>query len=784
MAYVSHLPQLAVSALMHVVGEGVGSEGLVFAGRGLRDSTRMASSPPESGATSPRQQRRDGRCRRRPHRRAERLKQDLAAGDEPTKIFDSAASWKRGWSGAGVETGRRSDALTATRTYLEMTVPSALRPARAVAPNLSIERVEAPTASLWRYLYTEVGKQHRWFDRLPWTDEEAQAYLDDPAIVLWLATIDAATAGYFELRREADGAVEIVYFGLLPEFTGRGLGGQLLTAAVERAWPPAPRASGCTPAPSIIPRRSPTTSSAGSPSSGSSGTPFADTLAAVTSPLWTPSPERVAGTRMTAFAEAVRGGHGLDVSDYARFYEWSVNHRDAFWRLMWEFGGIRGTMGERTVEHPERLPGARFFPDARLNFADNLLRRRDGATAIAFRGERRPRAQAQFRGTVRIGRRVCRRASAGRHPRRRSCRRLPAEHSRIGGCGARRRGDRRGVVVVLAGLRRAGRARSLRPDRASHPRHRRRLRVRREAPRACRQDRGDRPRAAVGRAGSRRAVCRWRRAGRPGCDADWAEFAPPQADLAAADLPFNHPLYIMYSSGTTGVPKCIVHGAGGTLIQHLKEHQLHSDIRRGDRVFYFTTCGWMMWNWLVSALASEATLVLYDGSPFAAGRAGAVRSRGRGNGDVLRRVGEVHRRAAARRAVAHGDASPRHRADDRVDRLAARARELRFRLRPRQARRAPGVDIGRHRHHRLVRRRQSQRPGLARRAPGAHAGDGGRGVRRAGEAGPRREGGAGLHQCRFRRCRSASGTTPTARSTARRISSATRTSGATATTSS
>ena len=81
-------------------------------------------------------------------------------------------------------------------------------------------------------------------------------------------------------------------------------------------------------------------------------------------------------------------------------------------------------------------------------------------------------------------------------------------------------------------------------------------------------------------------------------------------------LPFNHPLYILYSSGTTGVPKCIVHGAGGTLLQHLKEHQLHCDIRAGDRVFYFTTCGWMMWNWLVSALASEATLVLYDGSPF------------------------------------------------------------------------------------------------------------------------------------------------------------------------
>ncbi len=86
--------------------------------------------------------------------------------------------------------------------------------------------------------------------------------------------------------------------------------------------------------------------------------------------------------------------------------------------------------------------------------------------------------------------------------------------------------------------------------------------------------------------------------------------------LAFEPLPFDHPLYILYSSGTTGVPKCIVHGAGGTLMQHLKEHQLHCDIRAGDRVFYFTTCGWMMWNWLVSALASGATLLLYDGSPF------------------------------------------------------------------------------------------------------------------------------------------------------------------------
>ncbi len=101
-------------------------------------------------------------------------------------------------------------------------------------------------------------------------------------------------------------------------------------------------------------------------------------------------------------------------------------------------------------------------------------------------------------------------------------------------------------------------------------------------------------------------------------EAGWEEFVGPHRGAASsyAPLSFNHPLYILYSSGTTGVPKCIVHGAGGTLIQHLKEHQLHCDIQPGDRVFYFTTLGWMMWNWLVTVLASGATIVLYDGSPF------------------------------------------------------------------------------------------------------------------------------------------------------------------------
>ncbi len=119
---------------------------------------------------------------------------------------------------------------------------------------------------------------------------------------------------------------------------------------------------------------------------------------------------------------------------------------------------------------------------------------------------------------------------------------------------------------------------------------------------------------------------------------------------ASTRLPFNHPLYILFSSGTTGVPKCIVHGAGGTLLQHLKEHRLHSDVRPGDRVFYFTTCGWMMWNWLVSGLAAGATLMLFDGSPFHPQPSVLFDYAQQERHHAVRHVGEIHRRAAKGRA--------------------------------------------------------------------------------------------------------------------------------------
>ena len=335
--------------------------------------------------------------------------------------------------------------------------------------------------------------------------------------------------------------------------------------------------------------------------------------------LWQPSPRRIHDSNMWRFMREQETVHRLRLDDYDALHAWSLTQPERFWEAVWRFSDIQASRGwDHVFESGERMLDSRWFTGARLNFAENLLRHRDDHPALIFRNERESRAElsyAELYSQVAAIAEALRRAGvvpgdrvAGFMPNRPETVIAMLATTSLGALwsscspdfGVEGVLDRFGqieprVLFCADGYYYAGKSID------SLPTVRRLLR---QLP-------------SVERVVVTRYI-----ATDPDLDQienavlfdDFAVTAAPAPDFV--QTPFGHPVYILYSSGTTDVPKCIVHGAGGTLLQHAKELRLHGDLRREQRIFYFTTCGWMMWNWLVSSLSVGSTVVLYDGSPF------------------------------------------------------------------------------------------------------------------------------------------------------------------------
>ena len=342
----------------------------------------------------------------------------------------------------------------------------------------------------------------------------------------------------------------------------------------------------------------------------------------MSAPLWHPSENARAATQLARFMEQVEDDWNVTIDDDDALQAFSIDHPEKFWASLKDFANIAASAwGERVLENATAMPGAKFFPDAALNYAENLLLRRDDGDALVFWGEDRVRRRMSWRALYdRVSQTAQALTAMNIQPGDRIAGYMPNMPETIiamlaasslgavwSSCspdfGVQGVLDRFGqiepkVLFCVDGYYYGGKRHDCTAKvsevLAQLPSVERCVIV---------------PYAGAGEGQDPAALTN---------GISYADFIAPFApgDIAFKRVAFDHPLFIMFSSGTTGTPKCIVHGQGGTLLQHAKEHRLHCDIGATDKVFYFTTCGWMMWNWLVSALATGATLLLYDGSPF------------------------------------------------------------------------------------------------------------------------------------------------------------------------
>ena len=336
-------------------------------------------------------------------------------------------------------------------------------------------------------------------------------------------------------------------------------------------------------------------------------------------PLWTPSEERIRNANLTRFIEYVNGKHGKKFKNYPELYQWSIEDIPSFWARLWEFVDIKASRGyTQVVDDLKKLPGANWFKGARLNFAENLLRYRDDRLAFIFKGETQKYARMTYRELYTT---VARLAKAlretGVKPGDRVVGYMPnlmetaiamLAATSVGATwsscatdiGSQAALDRLGqiepkVLFTVNGYYYKGKVFS---------------------------SLGNAAEVAKGIPSLQKVVVASYAGDKPDLSpipnaVSWEDFLSKEKNppLEFEQLPSDHPVYIMFSSGTTGKPKCMVQGAAGILLEHLKELILHTDLKREDRIMYITTCSWMMWNWLVSSLGAGATVILYDGNP-------------------------------------------------------------------------------------------------------------------------------------------------------------------------